>query len=131
MTESSLSGRAPDALVYKICPDTEWRQAQASGNHEGSPDDRRDDYIHLSTMQQLEGTLARHFAGQEGLVLIGFVAKQLGTDLRWEPSRGGELFPHLHGPLPVAAAIGVWPLSRGPDGRHLLPRMARREGKDG
>lgn len=106
--------------VFKICDREAWAQAQASGRYDGSADDRRDGFIHLSAADQIAGTLARHFAGSEGLVLIAFDADALGPALKWEPSRGGALFPHLYGPLPAKAALWTRPLPL-EDGQHRLP----------
>jgi uncharacterized protein (DUF952 family) len=96
-------------LVYKVCAATEWNDAVAAGIYRGSGVDRRDGFIHLSTGAQLETTLRLHFAGQRDLVLIAFDPGTLGATLRWEPSRGGDLFPHLYGELPVALAKWVRP----------------------
>jgi uncharacterized protein (DUF952 family) len=94
-------------LVYKVCPATEWRDAVAAGAYRGSAVDRRDRFIHVSTGAQLEETLRLHFAGQRDLVLVAIDPQALGATLRWEPSRGGQLFPHLYGELPVALALSV------------------------
>jgi uncharacterized protein (DUF952 family) len=94
-------------LVYKVCAASEWGDAVASGTYRGSGVDRRDRFIHLSTGAQLEETLRLHFAGQRDLVLVAVDPDALGAALRWEPSRGGALFPHLHGELPVALALWV------------------------
>jgi uncharacterized protein (DUF952 family) len=94
-------------LIYKIATREAWEAAQAAGAYRGSGDDARDGFIHFSTAPQLAGTLAKHFAGQEGLVLVAVDADELGDQLRWEPSRGGELFPHLYGPLPLSAVTGT------------------------
>ena len=94
-------------LVYKICPASEWSEAVAAGTYRGSGVDRRDGFIHLSTSQQLEATLRLHFAGQRDLVLVAVDPDALGAALRWEPSRGGALFPHLYGELPVSLARSV------------------------
>jgi uncharacterized protein (DUF952 family) len=106
-------------VVYKICAAAEWREAEARGNYSGSADDNRDGFIHLSGADQLPGTLERHFAGQSGLVLIAFNASDF-DGLKWEPSRGGALFPHVYGELPAARALWVkdLPLAAG---RHALP----------
>ncbi|WP_163366718.1 DUF952 domain-containing protein, partial [Klebsiella aerogenes] len=77
--------------------------------------------IHFSTATQMRETAARHFAGQDGLLLVAVDGDALGNALRYEPSRGGDLFPHLYGPLPVAAVRSVRPLPLGPEGRHLFP----------
>lgn len=110
-------------IIYKICPAALWRAAEREGVFRGAPVDLADGYIHFSTAAQLAETAARHFAGQHDLVLVAVAAEALGGALRWEPSRGGELFPHLYAPLPVAAAHRVLPLPLGPDGRHLLPPL--------
>jgi uncharacterized protein (DUF952 family) len=96
-----------DTLVFKICPRAEWEAAVAAGEYCGSEVDRRDGFIHFSTESQVDETLRRHFAGQTDLVLVAVDAKLLGAALRYEPSRGGELFPHLYGVLPVTAAREV------------------------
>ena len=108
-------------LIYKICPAGLWREAESAGRFAGAPVDLADGYIHFSTADQAPETAARHFAGQERLVLVTVDADALGTALAWEPSRGGELFPHLYGDLPLGAVRGVEVLPLGPDGRHLFP----------
>ena len=97
-------------LVYKIVPRALWREAEATGSFAGAPVDLADGFIHLSAADQLAETARRHFAGQSDLLLVAVEADALGDALRWEPSRGGALFPHLHGPLPVASAAWVKPL---------------------
>jgi uncharacterized protein (DUF952 family) len=93
--------------IYKVLRSAEWAQAQASGVFAGSPDDVRDGFIHFSTAGQLKGTLERHFAGEENLVVLQVEAAALGEALRWEPSLGGTLFPHLYSELPIAAVQRV------------------------
>lgn len=97
-------------LVYKVCPAAEWRAAVAAGAYHGSAVDRRDGFIHFSTGAQLAETLRRHFAGQRDLVMVEVDPADLGAALRWEPSRGGDLFPHLYGALPVSLARRVSPI---------------------
>jgi len=97
-------------LIYKICSRAMWAEAEAAGVFEGSEVDRRDGFIHFSTEAQVAETARRHFAGQQDLVLVAVEATELGAELRWEPSRGGDLFPHLYGPLPLAAVRSVAPL---------------------
>jgi uncharacterized protein (DUF952 family) len=112
-------------VVYKIVPGALWRAADAAGAFAGSPIDLLDGYIHLSTGQQLRETAARHFAGVESLLLV---AVTIGTlDVRWEPSRGGDLFPHLYGPLPLSSVRWVAPLPLGPDGRHRFPEGSMKQ----
>ena len=110
--------------IYKICDTAEWRAAQAAGDYAGSPDDLRDGFIHFSTASQLPGTAAKHFRNRTALVLVDVDAAILGDALRWEPSRGGQLFPHLYGALPLAAAKRVQELPIGPDGVPVLPDLA-------
>ncbi|RVU14642.1 DUF952 domain-containing protein [Methylobacterium oryzihabitans] len=108
-------------LIYKICPAGLWREAEAAGRFDGAPVDRTDGYIHFSTAAQARETAGRHFAGQGDLVLVAVEAGALGAALRWEPSRGGALFPHLYAPLDLAAVRGTVPLPLGPDGAHVFP----------
>ncbi|WP_240540097.1 DUF952 domain-containing protein [Salinarimonas soli] len=108
-------------VIYKISPEASWREAERAGLFAGAPVDLADGYIHFSTGEQARETAARHFAGQENLVLVAVDAARLGEALRWEPSRGGALFPHLYGPLPMAAVLWVRPLPLGAGGAHLFP----------
>jgi uncharacterized protein (DUF952 family) len=87
--------------VFKILSRAEWSTAEAAGVFTGSALDVKDGYIHLSTAAQAAETARLHFAGQPDLVLLTLDADGLGAALRWEPSRGGQLFPHLYGPLPT------------------------------
>ena len=98
-------------LVYKILPRAEWDQAVAEGWFEGSAIDRKDGFIHFSSAGQAQETARRHFHGQGDLMLVAVPAKALGASLRWEPSRGGDLFPHLYGPLETSLAVEVRPLA--------------------
>jgi uncharacterized protein (DUF952 family) len=109
--------------IYKICPAALWRAAAEAGVFLGSEVDRRDGFIHFSTAGQAAETAARHFAGERDLVLVAVDAAALGDRLKWEPSRGGALFPHLHGALNLAAVRRVDPLPLGPDG-HVFPELA-------
>jgi uncharacterized protein (DUF952 family) len=110
--------------VYKICPAALWRDAAGAGVFHGSPVDRRDGYIHFSTAAQVAETAAKHFAGQGDLVLVAVDADKLGAALKWEPARGGALFPHLYGALDPGTVRRVDPLPLGPDGRHVIPELA-------
>jgi uncharacterized protein (DUF952 family) len=107
--------------VYKICPEAALKEARKCGRFEGSADDHRDGFIHLSAGSQVPGTLTKYFAGQRDLVLLAVDPERLGERLRWEKSRGGELFPHLYGPLDLAHVILVQPLTLQEDGSHRLP----------
>lgn len=108
----------PDAysVVYKILPAADWAAASRAGRYDGSADDRRDGFIHFSAAHQLAGTLTKYFAGKPELVLVAFKAAALGTALKFEPSRGGDLFPHLYGSLPTGLALWQRPLELGKDG---------------
>jgi len=108
--------------IYKICPENLWREAESQGVFNGAPVDRADGFIHFSTGAQVAETARRHFAGQDGLLLVAVDAGRLGAALQYEASRGGDLFPHLYGPLDPAAAIWVRPLPLGPDG-HVFPDL--------
>ena len=107
--------------IYKIMAAEEWEVAKAKGVYEGSEHDRRDGFIHFSTAEQLAETAAKHFSGRANLVLLAVDSAQLGSELRWEPSRGGALFPHLYAPLPVAAVIRASELPLGAGGQHQFP----------
>jgi uncharacterized protein (DUF952 family) len=111
-------------LVYKILPRADWEAAQARGRYDGSPLDLSDGFIHFSSGAQAQDTAARHFAGQSGLVVLAVDAEALGAALQWEPSRGGQLFPHLYGPLDPAQVIAVTDAPLGPDGAPQLGDLA-------
>lgn len=112
----------PAALIYKIVPRALWRQAEEAGRFDGAPVDLADGFIHFSTAAQVEETAARHFAGQDDLLLVAIRTERLNpAALRFEPSRGGDLFPHLYAPLDLAAVAWVRDLPLGDHGRHLFP----------
>jgi uncharacterized protein (DUF952 family) len=107
--------------IYHICREEEWRAAQASGLYPGSSQDKADGFIHFSARDQVEASAAKHRAGQAGLLLLCVDPSPLGEALKWEASRGGALFPHLYGPLPLEAVAEVHPLPLGADGLHRFP----------
>jgi uncharacterized protein (DUF952 family) len=109
--------------LYKICPAALWREAERAGAFHGSDVDHHDNFIHFSTAAQVAETAAKYFAGQSSLLLISVDARKLGSALKWEPSRGGALFPHLYGPLTLEAVNRVDPLPLGPDGGHVFPPL--------
>lgn len=111
------------ATIYKICPETLWREAEAAGAFSGMEIDRTDGYIHFSTIAQVSETAAKYFGGESGLVLVAVDGDALGEALRWEVSRGGALFPHLYGTLPLSAVVWVKPLPLGEDGHHDFPPL--------
>lgn len=108
-------------IIYKIAPRALWAEAEAQGVFTGAPVDLADGYIHFSTAAQARETASRHFAGQTDLVLAAIDADALGPALRDEPSRGGDLFPHLYAHLPMSAVLWVRDLPLGPDGAHVFP----------
>ena len=111
-----------DPVVYKVCAREEWLRARQFGALVPSSDDMRDGYVHLSRASQLRGTLARHFAGRDDLVLLAVRAERLPEGaLRWEVSRNGELFPHLYDRLGVSSVEQVFDLPRDASGVHALP----------
>ena len=107
------------AVIYKIAAEGLWREAIEKGSFSGSPVDVMDGFIHLSTADQVRGTAAKHFASSTDLVLIAIATA--GLALRWEPSRGGHLFPHLSDELPLSAVQWVKPLPIDANGRHEFP----------
>lgn len=109
--------------IYKIFRAAEWQALVAAGETAGAPVDLADGYIHFSTAAQAAETAAKHFAGADGLVLAAVDADALGDALRWEPSRGGALFPHLYRPLRLADVAWHAPLPFGPDGAHTFPPL--------
>ena len=94
-----------NSVIYKILRLNEWASFQLQGSFEGSPDDRRDGFIHLSARDQVFGTVKKHFSGAHDLYLLTVDAVPLGEALKWEASRNGMLFPHLYAPLPKDAII--------------------------
>jgi uncharacterized protein (DUF952 family) len=107
-------------FLYHLANRSEWAAAEASGQYQGSSDDRRDGFIHFSTGEQVRASAARHRAGQPDLLLLA-VPEEAATPWRWESGRSGDLFPHLYAALPVRAVIAVHELPLGPDGRHEFP----------
>jgi len=110
-------------VIFKIVPETLWREAVEQGSFTGSPVDVKDGFIHFSTPAQVHETAAKHFAGMAGLVLVAVTTH--GLELRWEPSRGGDLFPHLYDALPLSAVRWVLPLPLGAGGVHEFPDLER------
>lgn len=111
--------------VYKIASQEDWSAAAAAGELKGTAVDLADGYIHFSTAAQLADTLHKHYRGLGGLVLATIDPDLLPTPLTWEPSRGGQLFPHLYAPLPMSAVIASRPLDARADGGFDLPEIGR------
>jgi uncharacterized protein (DUF952 family) len=109
--------------IYKICERAQWRAAEASGQYHGSAVDERDGFVHFSTAAQLAETASKHFAKATDLILIAVDAAALGKELRWEPSRGGDLFPHLYAALPLRAVRWARPLPDEVGGRRVFPEL--------
>ncbi len=109
-------------LIYKIFRPAEWAELQSEGATPGAPVDRADGYVHFSTAGQVAGTLAKHFAGEEGLTLLACETEALADDLRWEVSRGGQDFPHVYRALRMGDVLWSRPIASGPDG-HILPAL--------
>lgn len=110
-------------LIYKICDSAIWDQAMVAGAFKGAAIDLTDGYIHFSTAAQVKETATRHFARDENLVLLAIDEERLGEKLKYEPSRGGDLFPHLYGDLPISAVVWSSPLPLEADGTHKFPNL--------
>ena len=110
-------------VIYHICRREEWEAARRVGRYAGSSQDAADGFIHFSAAEQVKASAAKHRAGQTGLVLLAVDADRLGAALKWEPSRGGALFPHLYGALPVEAVLAAHDLPLGADGAHVFPAL--------
>ena len=109
--------------IYKICSQSEWNTALATQVFAGSAVDLQDGFIHFSSERQLSETARRHFAGQTDLILLVVDPANLGVDLKWEPSRGGLLFPHLYSTLPTSAVIHAEPLRYDQHGDVVIPQI--------
>jgi uncharacterized protein (DUF952 family) len=114
-------GAPVPTIIYKICVSVLWHEAELKGAFGGAGIDVRDGFIHFSTAAQVRETAAKHFAGAADLTLVAADADALGAALKWEVSRGGDLFPHLYGPLPLAAVLWAEPLPLDADHRHVFP----------
>jgi len=113
--------------IYKICDAAAWRAAEVAGEFVGAPVDLADGYIHFSSADQVAETATKHFAGRRDLVLVAVAADALGPALKWEPSRGDALFPHLYGKLPLTAVRWTKPLPLATDGRHVFPALEQED----
>jgi len=98
-------------MIYKVCTRAVWEEIRLLESWNGSAHDQRDGFIHFSTAEQLEETIRRHYAGQTDLILLTVDGECLGAALKWEPSRGGALFPHLYAPLPISSITEARPLA--------------------
>lgn len=118
--------------IFHICKRSEWEAAGLAGVYRGSSQDAADGFIHFSTRAQAAASAAKHRKGQSDLVLLTVDSARVSETLKWEPgghggipqeplARGGQLFPHLYGPLPLTAVVRVDPLPLGSDGAHVFP----------
>ena len=107
-------------LIYKIFRTSEWAALKATKETAGAPVDVTDGYVHFSTVEQVQETAAKHFAREDGLMLLAVEVEALGDALKWEPSRGGALFPHLHRKLRLSDVHWAQPLPIA-DGQHQFP----------
>lgn len=113
--------RMHETTAYKVLTGEQMTALERDGRFAGAPVDLTDGYIHLSTANQLQGTIDKHFAGQEGLWLAAVDLEALAPRVKWEPSRGGQLFPHLYGALPLDAVVAYSELHYEADGTLRLP----------
>ena len=111
-----------DSVIFKVLSVDQWKIAEDQGEFHGAAIDLSDGYIHFSTPEQVQETVAKHFAGQPDLMLIGVDPSKLGDKLKWEPSRGGDLFPHLYSSLKLDCVVSVDELKLGKDGQHIFPQ---------
>ena len=109
--------------IYKICESALWHEAERAGKFLGAGIDKRDGFIHFSTAAQVRETAAKHFAGLDDLMLVAVDADVLDSALKWEVSRGGDLFPHLYGAMPLVAVRWAMPLPLDADRRHVFPEL--------
>lgn len=114
-------------LIYKIADGDAWAVAERTGRFAGSPDDLRDGFIHFSTAAQLAETARKHFSGRQNLLLVAVDPNQLGEALKWEPSRGGDLFPHLYADLQTRAATWIRPLPLDATGVPVISRVLKED----
>jgi uncharacterized protein (DUF952 family) len=110
-------------IIYKLFLPAEWADLQANGTSTGAPIDIADGYVHFSTATQVAETAARYFSGVDGLMLLTVDAAPIAADLRWEPSRGGALFPHLYRALRLSDVTNHYALSIR-NGAHVFPSLA-------
>ena len=110
------------SLIYKVCNNNEWKKALEVGCYKGSEIDIKDGYIHFSTKEQLKETVDKHFKKQENLIIITFNTTDLVENIKWEPARNGDLFPHYYGFIDINFAHNIYSLELGTDGIHKFPK---------
>lgn len=111
-------------LIYHLARADEWQAQGSAGRYVGGAQDQRDGFIHFSNKDQIAVSAAKHRAGEKGLLLLAVDADKLGDALKWEPSRGGALFPHLYGAVPPDAVVWTLPLPLDASGLHVFPEMS-------
>ncbi len=111
-----------NTTIYKILTADQWAELQAKESTDGAPIDIADGYVHFSTAQQVQETAEKYFSEQHGLILAAFHSDELGENLKWEPSRGGDLFPHLYAQLEINKMIWSKPLNW-VNGKHVFPPL--------
>ena len=116
-----VCGAMAGGLIYHLARKADFDRARALGRYGGAAEDDADGFMHFSTAAQVVESAARHRAGEPDLILIAVDPERLGAALRWEPARGGALFPHLYGALDLALVAWTHPLALGSDGRHCFP----------
>ncbi|WP_232492150.1 DUF952 domain-containing protein [Novosphingobium kaempferiae] len=116
-----MTDAAAPAVAYKILTGEQLSRLLADGTFAGAPVDLADGYIHMSTAEQAQGTLDKHFAGQDDLHVAAVDLAALGSTVKWEVSRGGALFPHIYADLPLSAVIAHAQVERNSDGVLVLP----------
>ncbi|KPF91045.1 hypothetical protein IP81_12625 [Novosphingobium sp. AAP83] len=109
------------AVAYKVLTGPQMAELEDARLFKGAPIDLADGYIHLSTLTQLTETVDKHFAGQRDLHVVAVDLEALGDAVKWEPSRGGQLFPHIYTDLPLNVVLAYGPLERDADGNVLTP----------
>ncbi|WP_420419440.1 DUF952 domain-containing protein [Pacificispira sp.] len=110
-------------MIYHLAKQQAWQAAQQSGRYTGLEADRADGFLHFSTAEQIAESARKHRAGEADLVLLGVEEAPLGETLVWEKSRGGALFPHVYGDVPLDAIRLAAPLPLGADGAHVFPEL--------
>ena len=108
-------------VAYKVLTGSQLAELEENASFAGSFADLADGFIHLSTAEQLPATLDKHFAGHSDIHLAAVDIAALGGAVKWEPSRGGDLFPHIYADLPLSAVIAYGPLERAENGQLILP----------
>ena len=108
-------------LIFHMAREAEWAMAENTGTYQGADEDRMDGFIHFSTAAQVRESAAKHRAREAGLILIACDPEALVADLKWEPARGGDLFPHLYGDIPMSAVVWARPLPLDASGQHVFP----------